>query len=288
MPARQPFTVLCQLLARPAHLDRADLHLHSTFSDGTYTPAELVDLARRCGLAALALTDHDTLEGVDAARVAARGSELEIITGVEISCADQGREMHLLAYFVHPEAGQLHQALERLCAERRQRFAEMLARLRTVGVTIEMEDLPRAVHVLGRRHLAELLVQQGKAGSVREAFQRWLHDGGRVAVPKVLLPLEEALHAVCDAGGVSSWAHPSARCTLRDLQRLQEAGLTAVETEYPTHRASRTQQLRAWARSLGLAITGGSDCHGPGEPRRSVGACTISRTELEALRARVP
>jgi predicted metal-dependent phosphoesterase TrpH len=285
MPAGQPFTQLCQSLARPRYFGRVDLHLHSTFSDGAYTPAEVVDLARRSGLSAIAITDHDTLAGVADARQSAPAA-LEIVSGVEITAEWQGREFHLLAYFIAPDHAPLNQALDYLRSERIGRFREMVRRLDSLGVHIKEEQLNRIQKqtTLGRRHLAEMLVAAKKAGSVREAFQRWLHDDGRAAVPKTRLPVAEALTLVRSAGGVASWAHPNYHCTKESLVELKRLGLGAVEAEYPTFRASKTRELRQWAVELGLAITGGSDCHGPDEPSRAVGASSISHDELQRLR----
>ena len=289
MTARQPFTALCRSLTRSRFDGRADLHLHSTHSDGLYTPADLVDLARRSGLSAIALTDHDTLGGVSLARSAAVGTNVEIIAGVEITCEFRTKELHLLAYFVNAEDGPLNEALTRLRWHRVERFREMVERLRADGVSVDEDDLSRrsSHDSLGRRHLAELLVKAKRVGSLREAFARYLKDGGRAAVPKVRLPVNEALALVRRAGGVASWAHPSYDCTREALAELRNAGLGAVEVEYPTTRNSRTRELRNWARALGMAVSGGSDCHGPDQPRRTVGAATISADELEALRARV-
>jgi predicted metal-dependent phosphoesterase TrpH len=285
MPARQPFTALCRLLSHGPGSGRADLHLHTTHSDGQYTPAQIVELARRSGLSAIALTDHDTLSGLPEAHAAAAGSSLEIIDGVEITCEHRGKELHLLAYYVRPDDALLA-ALERLCRHRAERFRDMIDRLRTCGVSLEEADIPAATAPgsLGRRYLAELLVRAGRVGSVREAFARYLKDNGRVAVPKVRLPVAYAIALVRSAGGVASWAHPSHDCTRESLAELGGAGLGAVEAEYPTIRLSRSRELRGWAQELGLAVTGGSDCHGPDQPRRTVGACGISTAELTVLR----
>lgn len=286
MPAQQPFTVLCQLAARPRRADRADLHLHTTHSDGTYTAAQVVDLALRSGLCAIAVTDHDTLAGVVPARAAAAGRDLEVIAGVEISAEFRGRELHLLAYFVSPADAALGAALQRLREDRGRRYREMIERLRGQGIHLEPErdEGLAGTHAPGRRHLAEMLVRQRKASTVREAFTRYLHDGGRAVVPKLLLPVEEAIRRVRAAGGVASWAHPPESCTLSALQELRDRGLGAVEVEYPGFRGKRMQTLRDWARVLGLAVTGGSDCHGPGVAQRAVGARTVTRQELDALR----
>ncbi len=285
MPARQPFTALCQALARRRGPVHADLHLHTRHSDGNYTPAQLVDLACRSGLGAIALTDHDTVNGVAEAREAA-DTRLEVISAVEISAVWREREFHLLGYFVRSDDAALNCALDRLRAARLERFWEMVERLRACGVPVESEELKRlaGAGVLGRRHLAEWLVQARRAGSVREAFLRYLGDGGRVALPKVRLPVAEAAALVRGAGGVASWAHPSYDCTREALLELRGLGLGALEAEYPSHRPGRVRELRELAASLGLEITGGSDCHGPDEPRRAVGARGISEQELERLR----
>ena len=284
MPAQQPFTALCQAAARPRHAGRADLHLHTTYSDGSYTPAEVVDLARRCGLSAVAVTDHDTLGGVAPARAAAAGTGVEVVAGVEITAEYRGRELHLLGYFVAIDDPPLNAALATVRRHRAERFREMVERLRQCGVHLSGEErqAPAAPEALGRRHLAELLVRAGRVRTVREAFTRYLGDNGPAAVPKKRLPAAEALALVRGAGGVAAWAHPPYDCTQDNLAELRAMGLAAVEAEYPDVRPSRGRQLRAWAAALGLAVTGGSDCHGPG--RRAVGACTVSAEELERLR----
>src|SRR5579885_37674 len=133
MPARQPFTALCRAAARTRSHGRADLHLHTAHSDGRYTPAQVIELARRSGLSAVALTDHDTLGGVTEARAAATGSAVEVVAGAEITCEWRGKELHLLAYFVRPDAP-LVAALDRLCRHRADRFNDMVERLRACGV----------------------------------------------------------------------------------------------------------------------------------------------------------
>ncbi|MCI0682488.1 MAG: PHP domain-containing protein [Gemmataceae bacterium] len=289
MPSRQPFTSLCQTLARPRSHGRVDLHIHTTFSDGTYRPAQVVELARRSGLAAVAITDHDTLAGIAAAQKAATDG-LEIIPGVEITAEYQGRELHVLGYFVRLDDAPLTQALAELQARRAERFHEMIERLRALGVAVERDPIS-SVHegtTLGRRHIAELLVKARKAANVREAFQRWLGDGGRVAVPKQRLPVAVAAALVRQAGGVAAWAHPPYDACTDALAGLQRLGIQAVEVDYPGSTARRGRELRGWARQLGMAVTGGSDCHGPDEPRRTLGSCSVTPAELETLRRLQP
>ncbi|MCI0462955.1 MAG: PHP domain-containing protein [Gemmataceae bacterium] len=288
MPRRQPFTTLCETLARPSCAGRADLHTHSTCSDGQYTPAQLVDLARRSGLAALALTDHDTLDGIAPAR-AATGATLEIVPGVEITAEHRGRVRHLLGYFFRPDDGPLNEALASLRRRRAERFCSMVERLRMVGVSLDEREVKTAASaaVPGRRLLAELVVRAGRAATVREAFRRYLSDEGCASVPSPALPITEAIMRVRAAGGVAALAHPSydedTRQTLRELQAL---GLHAVEVDYPSLTANRQRQLRSLAAELGLAVSGGSDCHGPGADHRAVGAGGVTAVELELLRQR--
>jgi predicted metal-dependent phosphoesterase TrpH len=283
MPELQPFTRLCQLTNRPRTIGRADLHVHTTCSDGCYTPAEVVDLARRSGLAAVAITDHDTFDGIADAEVAASGSGLEIVPGVEITAEHDGRELHLLGYYVCQDHRPLRAALRRLREHRVGRYWDMVERLRCFGVSLDEQALRDQAKrgVLSRRHLAMLIVKAGKAGSLREAFQRFLGDNGRVVVPKLRLPVAEAIHLVRDTGGVTSWAHPSNRCTREKLQELSDVGLQAVEAYYPTFKNKWVRQLKSWADELGLAVTGGSDCHGPG---RELGRCSLTADELDDLR----
>jgi predicted metal-dependent phosphoesterase TrpH len=278
--------VLCQRIAGLAPSGRADMHVHTTMSDGTYTPAQVVEIASRVGLSAVAITDHDALAGAERARSAA-SVNLEVISGVEVTAEDAGREVHLLGYFVSADDPELSQSLCRLRDGRRQRYHEIAERLRGCGASIDNEAL-RAADTggsLGRRTLANLLYAGGKVGSVREAFDRYLADGGPADVPKQRLPLDEAIALVRGAGGVSSLAHPPPTMTLRDLTVLRDRGLKAVEADYPTHRPARSRELRDWAAALGLAVTGGSDCHGPDPPRRGIGCRSVTAEELSKLRS---
>jgi predicted metal-dependent phosphoesterase TrpH len=289
MPNGQPFTALCQAATRKPTTGRSDLHIHSTYSDGLYTPAKVVDLARRSGLAAIAITDHDTLDGITPAQQAATGSTLEIVPGVEITSHYHGRELHLLGYFIRPDDAPLREALDRLRAERADRFWELVEYLQRRGVALPEAALERhrRAGVLGRRHLAEMLVQSGQAGSVREAFHRYLREDTTAAVPRLRrLPVADAIALVLQAGGVAGWAHPSYDCNRETVAELRRIGLGALEAAYPTFPPKRVRELRALAAEFGLAVTSGSDCHGPEPLRRAVGASSMTNEELEALRSR--
>jgi 3',5'-nucleoside bisphosphate phosphatase len=282
-----PFTRLCRQLTavRPG---RADLHTHTTFSDGTHTPAGLVERAIKAGLKAVAVTDHDTTAGVEPARAAAGGA-IDVISGAEVTAEFRGTEIHLLGYFVRPDDGPLAAALHDLRVSRRERLLEMARRLKPSGVEVEADvaALPNEVSV-GRRHLARLLIDRGHTRSLHDAFTRWLAAPDVAGVPKRRLPAAEAVARIHGAGGVASWAHPPADLDLRTLEELRALGLQAVECVYPWPSRAQETRLRQLAKAAGLAVTGGSDSHDPGPPTRAVGARTVTLDEVATIRALIP
>jgi predicted metal-dependent phosphoesterase TrpH len=214
---------------------------------------------------------------------------LEVIAGVEITGEYAGREMHILGYFVRLDDAELSAALERLRARRRGRFHAMVEGLRDRGVPVAEEAVAglATTTTLGRRNLAQLLHESGQVASVREAFVRYLSDDGPLNLPKERLSVAEAVRLVRAAGGVTSVAHPSPDLSLAAVTELRDFGIQAIEAAYPTIRAAREHELRQWAATLGLAVTGGSDCHGPGLPARAVGARGVTAEELAAVRRRI-
>ncbi len=289
MPRRSPFTRLCGRLAQLDAPARADLHTHTTASDGEYTASQVVAHARQAGLKAVAVTDHDTLAGVAEAREAG-GDAIEVVPGVEISTAFAGREYHLLGYFVRVDHVELNAALARVCESRRARFREVVALLPERGVFVP-EDRVRLVEEatvsLGRRHVAGLVVACGAARTRTEAFHRFVNPLVRKVPPKALVPIEDAILLVHAAGGVASLAHPPADITDEQLETLRGFGLDALEAVYPWGRSSPAARLRETAARIGFAISGGSDCHGPDPAHRRVGSCAITSDELSALRDRI-
>lgn len=295
MPARQPFTALCQTAGRRSALTRVDLHVHTTASDGDYAPTEVVELARRCGMPALAITDHDTVAGVAPAREAA-AEALEVIAGVEITAHHRDQTIHVLGYFFDPDHPALVEALATLRTLRAERFHEMMERLRSLGIELRpspgasaspvalASPVASAPGVLGRRHLAAMMIEAGHVGSVGEAFARYLKDGSRAVVPFRGLPADDAISVIRAAGGVTSWAHPPETAMLEQVRDLRQLGLQALEVEFPACRPKRRRELRQYASHSKMAITGGSDCHGPDDPRRQLGCAGVTLAELEALR----
>lgn len=288
---RSPFTALCSQLHRLASPPRADLHVHTTASDGEYTPSQVAALAHEAGLAAVAITDHDTLAGVAEACEAAKslgGKPLEVVSGVEISTHFDGREFHLLGYYVSTDHAELAEALRRVCERRRERFFDFIAKLAANGTVIPPD---RAALVadrtasLGRRHVAGLLVACGFTGNINGAFYRYLHPIRAAVVPKVTLPIEGAIRLVREAGGAASLAHPP-DLTDEQFERLRAAGLDGIESEYPFGRSSPGGRLRAVAARFGFVRTGGSDCHGPTPAHRRIGSTAVPLEHLDDLRRR--
>ncbi len=285
MPRRSPFTTLCGQLARLTRPQKADLHIHTTASDGDYTPSQVVALARQAGLSAAAITDHDTLAAVQEAQDAA-GDQLEIIAGVEISAVYAGREVHLLGYFIRLDHDELNARLSCVCESRRERFGDYIAQLAQRGYQLPFDRVKLIEEnspSLGRRHVAGLLIAVGIARNQTEAFHRFLGPLGKHVRPKQLVPVDEAIQLVVAAGGVASLAHPP-ELLESDFQLLASCGLGAVEVDYPGSNRTASIRMRELANRLGLAVTGGSDCHGAHPAHRRIGSHGISVDELHRLR----
>lgn len=285
MPKGDPFTALCRLAAATDTRVVADLHLHTTASDGDATPSQLVHFARNARLDAIAVTDHDTLTGYDEA-VAVGVPSPRIVPGVEVSTEFDGREVHVLGLFVDPADADLRSALEASCAARRERFGRFVKVLAERGAAVsagEVAATERASASLGRRHLAGLLVRAGHARTRFDAFRRWLQPLAEIVPPTHLIPLPLALALIHSAGGLSVLAHPGERWDEPALSRLASLGLRGVEVAFPTANLSRTAELTRIARRLGLACAGGSDSHAPAE--RAVGSVGLARGEWRALAA---
>ncbi|SFW71456.1 PHP domain-containing protein [Amycolatopsis australiensis] len=263
-----------------------DLHAHSTASDGTTPPERLPRLAAEAGLTVVALTDHDTVAGLEAASRAATG--VELVPGVEISCRLDDAEVHLLGYFVDPGHAPLAAGLALIRDDRERRGVRMVERCRELGAPITLAQVRTIAGgaPLGRPHIAAALVA---AGVVTDAFTAdWLADGGRADVPKHVLATVDAIALVRAAGGVAVLAHPRSvkrRASVTDTQlaRLAAAGLAGVEAGHPEQPPEVRERLRGVAAELGLLTTGSSDFHGARKPVR-LGDCTTAPEVLAALR----
>ena len=251
---------------RPAPLKggrRVDLHAHTLFSDGALTPEAVVARALERSLAALAITDHDSVEGVEAARTAA-GAALELVPGIEVSSTLDGTDLHILGYYIDPGDEGLAVSLARFREERLRRALEMVDRLRALGAGVDPDVVIELAGpgVVGRPHVAEALVRAGHVETVDDAFRRYIGAHGAAFVPRPSFGPEEAIAMVHRAGGVSVLAHPGPGLTDHVVERLAGAGLRGIEVWHPQHGATSVRRYRALARRLDLLETGGSDFHG--------------------------
>jgi len=244
-----------------------DLHLHTTCSDGSQAPEAVVALAQRAGLGAIAVTDHDTTAGVGPARRAAVVEGLTVIAGIELSCELDGEELHLLGYGIDPDHPGLRAVTDRRAVLRRERAAEIVERLRALGVGISIDDVrvPAANVSVGRPHVAEALIRLGVVRNIQEAFARFLGDRAPAAVPSRGPDVAVAIAAVAESGGVSVWAHPRLDDAAR-FARLGADGLDGVEALRPSITPVTSSALEVAAREAGLFVTGGSDWHGGPPP----------------------
>jgi 3',5'-nucleoside bisphosphate phosphatase len=279
-----------------------DLHSHSTVSDGTDTPAEVVALGAAAGLSALALTDHDTLQHLPEARAAAAEYELRLVPACEISCELAGRApgtMHLLVYFVDESQGPLQDRLGELQAGRGGRNEQIVECLRANGLDVTLDEVlaQAGEGSVGRPHVARVLLEKGYVGSIQEAFDRWLAKGRPAYFERVRLSPEESIELAHASGGVTVLAHPSSLDLDDDALEEFVAGLTAVgldglECEYGRYPPEERATYRALADRHELAVTGGSDYHGDNKPDLRVGVgrgdLAVSDELLDGLESHRP
>ncbi len=252
-----------------------DLHSHTTASDGALSPRELVQLAARHGVRVLAVTDHDSTEGLPEAMEEAGRQGLEIVPGLEINCDVPGSEIHVLGYCVDWRAELFQTFLAGQRAERAARVHRIVARLTELGMPLTADEVFAICREgsPGRPHVAQAMVKRGYVTSVREAFDRWLHADGPANVPRRRLMPTEAVAVVRRAHGVPVLAHPGLANRDAMIPELVEAGLGGIETYYPEHSAAQIEAYLALCRRHGLVATGGSDYHGPHTGR----AATLGR-----------
>jgi predicted metal-dependent phosphoesterase TrpH len=270
-----------------------DLHVHSSASDGAFAPPVVVRRAAAAGLAAVALTDHDTLAGVPAAIQAGEQLGVRVVSGCEFSVAASWGEMHVLGYFLPPESVTLERFLAGCRADRERRGRAMVERLHRVGVALGEEDVLAEAQggAIGRPHVARALVRRGHVSNVGEAFDRYLARGRPAFVDKTLPTFEAVATLVHQVGGIVSAAHLKERGTRTLLQSLRSQGLDAVETRHPSHDPEQRARLTDLALELGLHRTGGSDWHGESfgdEDHGTIGSEHVPAEWLERLDAARP
>jgi 3',5'-nucleoside bisphosphate phosphatase len=268
---------------------RIDLHTHSSVSDGTDTPAELVHKARAVGLDVVGLTDHDTFDGLDEATAEGERLGIQVVRGMELSCSRQGSSVHVLAYGADPSSPGLAEEMALVRDGRLGRLAGVLAMLNALGVPVSEAEVMAQVGdspSVGRPHIADALIKAGHVQDRQEAFDRFLADGGPAHVPRYTIELERGIDLIHQAGGLAVIAHPWGRGREHllppgVLQTLaHDHQLDGIEVDHQDHDAEIRRQLRLLADSLGLLPTGSSDYHGTGRLDHDLGCNT---TDLEVF-----
>jgi len=266
----------------------ADLHLHTHFSDGTYSPKQVVGQAQSHGLAAMALTDHDTVEGCMPAALACEEAGIEFVPGTELTAEQEGNELHILGYFIDTQNSRLLNEIARFQGVRQNRIREMVARLQQLRVPLEVESVFALANCRapGRPHVARALVQAGLCASLDEAFERFLKKNRPAWVPKFKMSAASAIELIHQAGGVAVLAHPGLNRSDEVIPGMAEAGLDGIECFHTKHSTATSEHYLEIADRFELLVTGGSDCHGLSKGKPLIGTIKVPYEHVIKLKAR--
>jgi 3',5'-nucleoside bisphosphate phosphatase len=264
----------------------ADLHLHTLFSDGTFTPEELAQRGAQIGLVAMALTDHDTVEGCDRMAQSCQSLGVEFIPGTELTAEFEGHEVHLLGYFLDVQQPKLLAEIKKFQNVRQERIHEMVAKLNQLGVPLRAETVFTLANCRspGRPHVARALAQEGICRSMDEAFDRFLKKGRPAWVPKFKISAKDAMDLIHQAGGLAVLAHPGLNHCDQVIPHLAADGLDGLECFHSKHSNTQSEYYLALAERLHLAVTGGSDCHGFSKGKPLLGGVKLPVHYLEKLK----
>lgn len=265
----------------------ADLHLHTQFSDGTFTPEELVLHAQQHGLACIALTDHDTVEGCARAAAACAKVKMEFITGAELTAEHKDIEVHIIGYFLDTESRALLERIAQFQAVRQRRIHEMVAALNKLGVPLKVEAVFALANCKspGRPHVARALVKERLIGNLDEAFEKYLKKGRPAWVPKTKMSALESIELIHQAGGLAVMAHPGLNRTDEIIPVLVDAGLDGIECFHTKHSTVMSERYLEIAEKYRLLVTGGSDCHGYSKNKPLIGTVRVPFMYVEKLMA---
>ena len=267
----------------------ADLHLHTQFSDGTFTPEELVLRAQNAGLACIALTDHDTVEGCTRAAVACAAVKMEFISGAELTAEHEDTEVHILGYFLDTQNKVLLERIGKFQAVRQNRITEMCAALNKLGIPLKAESVFALANCKspGRPHVARALVKEKLIDNLDEAFEKYLKKGRPAWVPKTKMSALEGVELIHQAGGLAVMAHPGLNRTDDIIPDLVKAGLDGIECFHTKHSTVMAERYLEIAEKYDLLVTGGSDCHGFSKKAPLIGTVRLPYEHVEKLKAKV-
>jgi 3',5'-nucleoside bisphosphate phosphatase len=265
----------------------ADLHMHTLFSDGTFTPEELAARGGKAGLSAMSLTDHDTVEGCERMAQACRALGIEFIVGTELTAEFEDKEVHLLGYFLDLGNAKLLAEIKKFQDVRQNRIHEMTARLNKINIPLRAETVFALANCRspGRPHVARALVQEGLCPSMEEAFERFLKKGRRAWVPKCKISALDAIALVHQAGGLAVMAHPGLNHCDEMIPLLAGQGMDGLECFHTKHTPKMSKRYLNMAARLNLLVTGGSDCHGHSKGQPLIGSVKLPWVYLQKLKA---
>jgi len=245
-------------------MGKADLHIHTTASDGLLSPEEVVKWARAKRLAAAAITDHDTVGGIDAAVDAAKGYELEIIPGIEFSTVYEEEEIHILGYYIEHREQWFRDMLEKLHNSRYERAQKIIGKLNGLGIDITLDEVMAVAEdgILGRPHIARAMINKGYISNIKDAFKLYIGKGCPAYVERYKLSSVEAINIIRKVGGVSVLAHPGLIRNKNLIKEIVELSIDGIEVYHSKHDEAITRDALRIANARNLLITGGSDCHG--------------------------
>lgn len=265
----------------------ADLHLHTVFSDGTYTPEELISASAKRKLSAIAVVDHDTVTGIEPVTQAASLNNIEVISGIELSSEYEGLEIHILGYLIDYKNTKLTERLNILKQNRIERVYKIVEKLNDMGVALDPVKIFNlsGQGTVGRLHIARALVLEGKVSSVFEAFKKYIGDKCPAYVLGFKFSPSEAIKLIKDAGGISVLAHPYTIHNDELIIKFIGEGLMGLEVYYPEHSQSMVNFYKNLALQHNLLITGGSDCHGSAKGDVRIGSMKVSYELVEKMKA---
>jgi len=264
----------------------ADLHLHTSFSDGTFTPSELIQEAAGAGLSAISVVDHDNIDAISPAIEAGAGNNIEVVPGIEISAEFEGIEIHILGYFIDHNDGRLRDKLEELRKVRLERVYKISDKLKSIGIDLDPQKVFEIAEdgTVGRLHIARALVKQGAVSSTAEAFQKYVGDNCPAYVCGFRFSPFEAIKLIKQSKGIPVLAHPYVYRKDELIPQFVDLGLMGLEIYYPEHTQSMINFYLEMAKKYSLLITGGSDCHGRAKPEAKIGMVKLPYEYVEKLK----
>ncbi len=270
-----------------------DLHIHTIASDGTFTPEEVILEAKKRGLKALAITDHDTVDGIEEAKRKAQEIGIEFVQGIEISCNTQDYEVHILGYFLNLEDKKFTNELEELKKARDNRNLKIVEKLKACGIDADLEEIAKMApgKIISRLHFANYLVEKGVVLSKEEAFDKYLGKRGKAYIPKENFPPERAVKMLSENGAFVSLAHPKLVVNNDGIienmiSNLVKVGLNGIEAQYGTFSPSDIKKYKKMAKRHSLLVTGGSDFHGANREGVNIGDTGITYSQFRLIKER--